>query len=188
MRSGWPHFNGDFKQTLSRLKTLSQNVDREAQAARLRMDADKQVEVVEALESMKSPDKASEAIPCYDIPSRGARETFGRADLLEDLRTRLCDVKDTETTCVLLYGLGGVGKSKLALHFANTRRQDFDAVLWIIADSVVKVQASYMSFARRLGLISKADDADEGSVAVSKVKYWLQTSGRPFTKHHSSTS
>ena len=79
--------------------------------------------------------------------------------------------------CVLLHGLGGVGKSSIALEYANKHRDDYDALLWISADSKIKVQHAVHDISKRLGLTSDGDDISESSLALMKVKSWLMSTG-----------
>lgn len=177
VRAGWPQFSGDFKQTLSRLKTLSQIVDREAQAIRLRMDSKKNQELVEALESLKTGPAKDERLPCHCLPNRVDRQFFGRTEDLASMSDHLIAKNHPGVKVVLLHGLGGVGKSTMALRFATTNHHDFDAILWINADEPTKIQHSFLDFAQRLGIISEDDEGSEASLAITKVKEWLRTSG-----------
>lgn len=177
MREGWPHFNGDFKKTLGRLKSLSQMVDREANAIRLRQDKRKNEELVEALDTFGLSKDRKENLPCYFLPERAKKAFFGREETLEAIRA--CFLENSQgISCVLLHGLGGVGKSTLAHQFASSYRDEFEAVLWVPADEEVKIQHAFVGFAERLGIIAAGDSGNEASLAVNKVKSWLCTSGR----------
>ena len=41
---------------------------------------------------------------------------------------------------VVLCGLGGLGKTSIAIEFAFSRRRKFDAVFWIRADAIAKLE------------------------------------------------
>ncbi|MCP9950464.1 FxSxx-COOH system tetratricopeptide repeat protein [Actinomadura madurae] len=79
----------------------------------------------------------------------------GRTDLLARLRSGLAN----QVTAVLphaLHGLGGVGKTQMAVEYAYRYRSDYDLVWWIPADQPVLVRSSLASLAQHLGLPSAA--------------------------------
>ncbi|MFD5922545.1 FxSxx-COOH system tetratricopeptide repeat protein [Kitasatospora sp. NPDC058201] len=77
----------------------------------------------------------------------------GRRDVLEQLSRRL----GTGFTAVLpssqsLYGLGGIGKTQIALEYAHCFRAEYDLVWWIDAEQSDAIAASLADLARELGL------------------------------------
>jgi tetratricopeptide (TPR) repeat protein len=84
------------------------------------------------------------------VPQRNKNFT-GRLDLLNHLRKGM--TKDV--TVVLphaLHGLGGVGKTQLAIEYAYRFQGDYDVVWWVPADQPGLVRASLASLAPHLGL------------------------------------
>ncbi|MFD9944512.1 FxSxx-COOH system tetratricopeptide repeat protein [Nonomuraea sp. NPDC059023] len=84
------------------------------------------------------------------IPPRNVNFT-GRSILLERLHAGL----STEVTAVVphaLHGLGGVGKTQLAVEYAHRFRSEYDVVWWIPADQPVLVKSSLAGLAPHLGL------------------------------------
>jgi hypothetical protein len=69
-------------------------------------------------------------------------------------------------------GLGGVGKTQLALEYAYRNYQDYTAVLWARAESTDALIYSYVTLATLLRLPER--EAKEQEVAVQAVKTWLQ--------------
>ena len=90
------------------------------------------------------------------VPPRNKNFT-GRADVLAQLRSRT----EAGNTAVLLskegpppralQGLGGVGKTAVAVEYAYRYRVDYDVVWWIRADQSVSVRSSLADLAGRLG-------------------------------------
>ena len=83
------------------------------------------------------------------VPQRNMNFT-GREDLLEQLGASLAKV-----TVVLphaLHGLGGVGKTQIAIEYAYRNRSSYDVVWWIPADQPALVRSSLAALAPRLGL------------------------------------
>ena len=69
-------------------------------------------------------------------------------------------------------GLGGIGKTQLAVEYAYQHRQDYQAVLWTRADTAEALIAGYIEMARLLDLPQK-DEQDQGLV-VKAVQEWLR--------------
>jgi tetratricopeptide (TPR) repeat protein len=70
-------------------------------------------------------------------------------------------------------GLGGIGKTQLALEYAYRYHQDYHAVLWAHAESRETLVSSYVALATLLQL--PARDTKEEDITVQAVKRWLQT-------------
>lgn len=70
-------------------------------------------------------------------------------------------------------GLGGIGKTQLAVEYAYRYQQDYQAVLWVHAASTETFISSYIAIAALLQL--PESEAKEQAVVVQAVKTWLQT-------------
>jgi hypothetical protein len=83
----------------------------------------------------------------------------GRDGMLADLRRRL---RAGEGTLVVqaLYGLGGVGKTQLAIEYAHRFAADYELVWWIDAEQPVLIPDQLTSLAARLGVPPAATVAD----------------------------
>jgi tetratricopeptide (TPR) repeat protein len=71
--------------------------------------------------------------PVWQIPNRNASFT-GRGDELERLRDQLIGGSTAVVLPVALYGLGGVGKTQLALEYAHRYMADYDVIWWVSAE------------------------------------------------------
>jgi tetratricopeptide (TPR) repeat protein len=69
-------------------------------------------------------------------------------------------------------GLGGIGKTQLALEYAYRYHQEYQAVLWARAESTEALYSSYLAIASLLRL---PEEAKEQDFIVQAVKTWLQT-------------
>ncbi|RKS76533.1 tetratricopeptide repeat protein [Actinomadura pelletieri DSM 43383] len=88
------------------------------------------------------------------IPPRNKNFT-GRTDLL----ARLYEGLAGQVTAVVphaLHGLGGVGKTQMAVEYAYRYRSKYDLVWWIAADQPVLVRSTLASLAPHLNLPSAA--------------------------------
>ncbi|NJP31832.1 tetratricopeptide repeat protein [Micromonospora thermarum] len=75
--------------------------------------------------------------------------------------------------CQVLSGLGGVGKSQLAAHYARTRwnANDVDLLVWITAASREQILEGYAETAIAIGLVDDRDrDAER---AAARLLTWL---------------
>ena len=73
-------------------------------------------------------------------------------------------------------GLGGVGKTQLALEYAYRYRHDYDAVLWINAESHEALISSFAAIAQLLKLPQQHEQ--EQILLVWAVQDWLRTHQR----------
>jgi ABC-type phosphate/phosphonate transport system ATPase subunit len=73
---------------------------------------------------------------------------------------------------VALTGLGGVGKTQIAAHFAHEHRDEYSAVLWASAASEGTLVSDFAAIAGLLNLPQK-DEKDQALV-VAAVKRWLE--------------
>jgi hypothetical protein len=86
----------------------------------------------------------------WRVPPRNPRFT-GRDRMLTELRRRL---RAGEAALVVqaLYGLGGVGKTQLALEYAHRFAADYELVWWIDAEQPVLIPDQLAGLAARLDL------------------------------------
>lgn len=70
-------------------------------------------------------------------------------------------------------GLGGIGKTQLAIEYAYRHRAEYAIVLWARADTTETIHASDNEIAGLLDLPEK--DAREQALVVYTVRSWLRT-------------
>jgi tetratricopeptide (TPR) repeat protein len=96
--------------------------------------------------------------PVSNLPPRNPRFT-GREGLLRDLHERFADTPAQTVKVQIIHGLGGVGKTQLALEYAHAYAAGFDLVWWIPAGQVAAIPAELVAMARELGIPEAADQA-----------------------------
>lgn len=114
-------------------------------------------------------------LPCRILtPHQENLKFVGRQKVLEDIEATLRPESRTRTEkCVyVICGLGGMGKTQIALKYAFTSLSKFEAILWIPAENREKILARYTYFAFQLGLI-KGTNEDQNK-AKELVITWLQ--------------
>jgi tetratricopeptide (TPR) repeat protein len=101
----------------------------------------------------------SETVPVsprttHNLPFRPNPAFTGRADELKKLHERFQKRVDVAVTqLVVVHGLGGVGKTQLAIEYAWKYLGDYDAVLWVKADSLEALDGGLLAeLASLLGL------------------------------------
>jgi hypothetical protein len=98
-------------------------------------------------------------------PRRTSQFT-GRDALLAELRHA---VRTNQP--VVLYGLGGVGKTQLALEHLEREQRRFDVVWWVHAEQRATVESDLVALGRALRLPEHADPDQERVLAA--VRNWL---------------
>lgn len=129
------------------------------------------------------PSTTNVNLPCYMIPYGLNTRFFGRTLEKDALRRSLQPQEDSEGPQVIaIYGIGGVGKTQLALNFANTSMDMYDAVIWLPAGSQARLTQALTDFAIKLGLLTAedTDDDDDDDRSIQKLRDWLNTSGNTF--------
>lgn len=107
--------------------------------------------------------------PIWNVPHQRNPNFTGRGQLLEDLRQSLLEGKTAALTA--LHGLGGVGKTQLALEYAYRFAPDYDLVWWVRSEDPSGLAAAYAGLAGPLNLPEK--EAAEQEVAVAAVRQCL---------------
>jgi tetratricopeptide (TPR) repeat protein len=109
------------------------------------------------------------AIPrVVTMPSRNDLFT-GRAELLEDLRDRLGG-SGSKVQPQFLYGLGGVGKTQIAIEYAHRFAADYDVVWWMSAEQPGLVRAALARLARAIDLPSGGDQAADIDAVLTAMR------------------
>ncbi|MFJ2897562.1 tetratricopeptide repeat protein [Streptomyces sp. NPDC087218] len=89
-----------------------------------------------------------------NLPGSASGVFMGREDELARLHRLLAESGEAAVTQVAgagaVHGLGGIGKSTLALHYAHTHRSTYGLVWWLNAESTEQIVAGLASLAVRL--------------------------------------
>lgn len=120
-----------------------------------------------------SQDKALPAI--RNVPLAPTPDFTGRADELDKLK-QLFDARVTGTAIVAVHGLGGVGKTQLALRYARSCAAGYDVIWWVRAEHPATLAADFADLATALRL-SPRGETDQRA-AIDAVKHWLARSAR----------
>jgi hypothetical protein len=108
--------------------------------------------------------------PVWPNLHRNANFT-GREQILHKLHDSLVRENHTALTQQALYGLGGIGKTQVAIEYAYRYRASYDVVWWINAEEDSTLKTDYAELSKKLNLPEK--DAAEQSVIIEAVRQWL---------------
>ena len=109
------------------------------------------------------------------VPSRCQRNPHftGRTALLKTLRDKLCDESPKKFNHrVSLSGMGGIGKTQVAIEYVFRHKINYDSVFWITAAN----QADFLQGFREIALFTKCvttNTNDPDAVAKSVLR-WLE--------------
>ncbi len=121
--------------------------------------------------------KPSSAVPpappkqLFTVPLPPNPFFTGREEVLDELKKTL-----DRSGIAALTGLGGMGKTQTAAHYAHQHRENYPWVLWLRAESADTLFADLPQLAGRLALPER--DAKEQSVIVEAVLRWLDEQER----------
>ncbi len=109
----------------------------------------------------------------WNIPHHRNPNFTGREDVLRDLRAALESGQAAALTqAQAIHGLGGIGKTQLALEYAYRYGSQYDVVWWIRSEESVTLASDYAALGIKLGLVDK-EEKDQPRIAEA-VKDWLR--------------
>jgi tetratricopeptide (TPR) repeat protein len=95
-----------------------------------------------------------------NLPARNPNFS-GRSDLLEELHASLqAGSAAAVVPMSALHGLGGVGKTELALEYAHRFASDYDIAWWVPAELPTSATSALAALAGRLGVAQVADQTE----------------------------
>ena len=96
----------------------------------------------------------------------------GREDLLNLLHDRLITTKSTALTQPqAIHGLGGVGKTQIAIEYTHIYRENYRAIFWVRAATRETLTLDFVEIAQELHL--PLQDEQDQSLIIEAVKTWF---------------
>ncbi|MGW1672744.1 tetratricopeptide repeat protein, partial [Streptomyces sp. NPDC002324] len=105
----------------------------------------------------------------HNLPDRPSEVFVGRESALADLAAAM--EKGSKAITQTVQGLGGVGKTTLALHYAHAHRHDYRLVWWIRADTPEQITTGLADLTSRIkGGVRSRTTTEDAEWAIG----WLQ--------------
>ena len=118
------------------------------------------------------PSTEEDPTSLWNVPYRRNPFFTGREEVLKQIHAKLTTSQtDALTQTQAITGLGGIGKTQLAVEYAYRYRESYQAVLWVRASSRDALTSDFVSLADLL-FLPEADKQDQNLV-VTAVKRWL---------------
>jgi hypothetical protein len=167
----WSSIDQDLDRTKQALQYHRTEFEAEALLASTRATAQWQDEVWSKLNSKLPADDTAAKI--LMIPHSKNTMFYGRDEYLQELKTHLNDRIPEESDSlrsVALTGMGGVGKTQIALEYAYRYRDLFSHQFWLYAENEVSLAESFASIATALGCSHRSGNLQKN---IEIVRDWL---------------
>lgn len=139
--------------------------------------------------------KKNPILPCFFMKVHKRKsDFFGRADILDLIDDhRLPENRMNESLCqtsirpYAICGMGGIGKTQIAVEYAYTRQSKYDAIFFVTADSKKNLSEEFAEITVALGL-EDPSEAKDLTVSSEIVKSWLSNPVRPYNSPPSASN
>jgi tetratricopeptide (TPR) repeat protein len=128
-----------------------------------------------ARSAIEQPRFPGELPAVWNVPSHPNPFFTGRDLLLAEMNNRL-NASEVTRRRVVLTGLGGVGKTQIAVEYAYLQRADYDLVWWARGEQLTSILGDYAALAGQPPLavdLNLAEDTPQ-EVVVAAVRRWLE--------------
>lgn len=161
----------DIKQVFDRIERLTRII------ANSRVDELSRLQDLLRIQDSRSTSDAR--LPCIILPPARNHRFYDRDAMIkriDEMHERPI-MEGNGPPSLALYGLGGVGKSFIALKFAHGKAQSLDAIFWIYSQTSTSIAQSFSDAAVRLGLADNREHFDKNRVLVLS---WLQRTSKRY--------
>ena len=112
------------------------------------------------------------------VPYQRNPHFTGRDELLSQLNEKLCETKQKKFNHRLaIYGIGGVGKTQVAIEYVYRYEAQYDGLYWISASDQAALLSGFQEIGSLTGCVSTATDLKPKEVAKG-VLSWLRKQER----------
>ena len=113
---------------------------------------------------------ANPSLPIWNVPFRRNPFFTGREKILDHLYKALRSSNTAALTqAQAISGLGGIGKTQIAIEYGYRYRDHYQAIFWVNAAAHDTISADFATIALLLGLSTQ----QEQDIVVRSVKQWL---------------
>ncbi|GMG38728.1 unnamed protein product [Aspergillus oryzae] len=110
------------------------------------------------------------------VPIPAIEEFVGREEELSCLWKHLQPTSERTRKVAVLHGLGGIGKTQLAIHFARKHKNDFTAIFWLSGNDRAALVSSLSSCLPRIRnppVYTQVTNEEEAEQRANQVLLWL---------------
>jgi tetratricopeptide (TPR) repeat protein len=111
----------------------------------------------------------------WNVPPKN-NNFIGRSKLLKQLEDHFSQ-KSTPAILTTCHGLGGIGKTQVALEFVWQHYKKYNGVVWFNAESRDRLLNDYVKLGRKLNIVQDVDNVNAEELA-DDVKHWLEDPSR----------
>jgi tetratricopeptide (TPR) repeat protein len=118
----------------------------------------------------KGPQFPGALPPIWHVPHQRNPNFIGRSTLLNEIRSALTARRKAASTQAIV-GLGGIGKTQLAVEYAYHYASNYKTIWWFRAEETATIATDYVALARALKLHER--DKEDPRVVIQDVRRWL---------------
>ncbi|KAK1455472.1 hypothetical protein CMEL01_04232 [Colletotrichum melonis] len=142
--TAWDKLTIKFNIAYQNIDEATKRISRVAEMAEKQARKMHEMEVMQRLLTMGEAKQDRIRLPCNNLPVAKNKQFFGRKEILQKLDNHLQPASTQKPlSSIALYGLGGIGKTQIALAYAYHKLDDLDAVFWISAQDLHSIQQSF---------------------------------------------
>ena len=185
----WNSVKSKFRDTSEKLSQRIFYIKEKAEAIRITNQGERQTELMSYLAhqvhaepdgaSRNSDSEMSAMLPCYYVPYPQNPNFFGRQSIIIEIERKLNPaVLSDGVRSTSLWAEAGMGKTQIALEYANRRRQSgLEAIFWISSEDESEVAKSFTEIAEALQLrgATSSKGHDQNRLLVLR---WLQQTSK----------
>ena len=116
--------------------------------------------------------------PCIMVPYERNEFFVGRKTFIKQIFDRFCDSAPRPyRRRIALFGMGGVGKTQIALAYVCDKKAYYDFVFWISGVNHAAILSGYQDIASKTGCSPELSESNL-SETIKRVLDWLQRHGK----------
>jgi tetratricopeptide (TPR) repeat protein len=152
---------------------ITQNIEAPSSETRTRIDKKKKPSNVDTSRQKNITSNAE--FPIIGIPFSQNRNFSGRQNVLDLIRDKFTN-KKSSIPIYAITGLGGIGKTQIAVHYSYEYANEYDLIWWIRSETDASISADYQALSDALLLPVKTKA--EQMVFVNLVNNFLENTQR----------